>query len=339
MSPQVSTQAGASALENQAYQQGQQAQQQYNAQSQQLKGQYNQDVNTSNQYGSNLENYAKNMQSGTSIYNNALSQAQNQYGLNNVNFQGIAKNLTNSQNIMASLPQAVNQMSGYSGATAGQVAQNYSNLQNNIGGAVANANNSMKNELGYVQAAQNQANQGTQAQLSNQQTRMQGYTQAYTQAVNQMQTAGSTMAQIESQAQQQGNLTAQQVSDYQNAYSTYVQSQAAMTRAQATAQYDAALTAQTWQAVNAAKAAQSNASGGTPSNWSPKGGKPTANASTPAKKGPWIPLNQQAGNSYLDFMGRMSNGSGLGNLVKGAGDLFNTGAYGLGGALQGLWNG
>lgn len=333
MPPQVSTQAGASALENQAYQQGQQAQQQYNAQSQQLKGQYNQDVNTSNQYGSNLENYAKNMQSGTSLYNNALGQAQNQYGLNNVNFQGIARNLTNTQNIMGALPQAVNQMSGYSGATAGQVAQNFSNLQGNIGGALNNANNSMKNELGYVQAAQNQANQSTQAQLSNQQTRMQGYSQAYTQSVNQMHAAGNTMAQIESQAQQQGSLTAQQVSDYQNAYSRYVQSQA-------TAQYDAALTAQTWQAVNAAKANANKGSGGSGSSrgWNPKG-KPTTNSSPTSKPGPYVPLNQQAANSYLDAMGRMSTGSGLGNLVKGAGDFLNTGLYGVGGALQGLWNG
>lgn len=211
---------------NQARQQGQQLQNQYNQQAAQYSGQYNQDVNTANQYGSNLSNFANNMQSGTNMYNQGLQAAQKQYGLNNVNFQQLARNLTNSQNVLANLPQAVNQMGGYSGATAGQIAQNYSNLQSNIGGAVTNANNSLQNELGYVGAAQNQANQYAQAGLTSQQTKMQGLQSAYSTAVQQMQSAGNVMSTIENLQQQQGQLTAQQVTMYENARSEWVQNQA-----------------------------------------------------------------------------------------------------------------
>jgi hypothetical protein len=222
-------QAATSALIGQAQSKGQQLQNQYDTQSAQTQNQYQQTYNQANSAYQNLQNYNK--QIANTNYGDQFKQAQQyqqgQLGYNPATTQAAAKNLTSSENIMAALPQATNQMGNYSGATAGQEAQNYTNMAGNVNAQMTNANNALQNQLGMYGAAAGAANQQTTQQLAGQQLASQNYQALYQNATSQMQTAGQVMTQVEGLQQQQGYLTAQQVAAYQGAYNGYITAKAA----------------------------------------------------------------------------------------------------------------
>ena len=245
MNPNLTTQAGTQQLINQAYQQGQALQNQFNQQSSQLQGQYGQDVNAANyQRGvannqlsqansayQNLLNYTQNL---PSTYTKDIGTVGGALGYNPALTSAASQNSANIAEAYANVPRAAQQMSNYSGATAGQETQNLSNMASNLSGANAQANQLYQNQL----AAQANVLGGVNQIVNNQQTgygnlltganaTLQGANQLYSNAVNQMQTAGQTMQQIESLQQQQGVLTSQQVTAYQNAYTNYMQAKAA----------------------------------------------------------------------------------------------------------------
>jgi hypothetical protein len=127
-------------------------------------------------------------------------------------------NATTLSETMAGLPNAVNQMGNYSGATAGQIAQNYGNLAPGIATAQAGNNTALANQQAAYAAGQTGANNITGQQLT-------GANDLYTNAVNQMQAIGSVLNNIQNLQQQQGYLTAEQVNQYQSAYNQYQQAQ------------------------------------------------------------------------------------------------------------------
>jgi hypothetical protein len=228
-------QAATSALIGQAQSKGQQLQNQYDTQSAQTQNQYQQTYGQAQQAYQNLQNY--NNQLANTNFGDVFSQRQNQQqaqlGYNPATTQAAAKNLTAGENIMAQLPQATNQMGNYSGATAGQEAQNYTNMAGNVNAQLTNANNALQNQLGMYSAAAGAANQQTTQQLAGAQLASQNYQALYSNATQQMQTAGQVMTQVEGLQQQQGFLTAQQVKAYQDAYNGYIQAQAAAESASA----------------------------------------------------------------------------------------------------------
>lgn len=200
-----------------AMNQGAANQSMYNAQVPQLQSQYNQAQGQANQYGSQYSSFLNNLPQN---YTNDMNQIGGMMGYNPQTTQNAAQGLTSAENIMGALPQAVNQMGNYSGATSGQIAQNYGNMAGNINQQVTNANNAMQNQLGMFGQMQTGAQNITGQQTT-------GYGQLYTTAVNQMQTAAQTMQQIESLQQSQGTATASQVASYNQAYQSYQQAQLA----------------------------------------------------------------------------------------------------------------
>jgi hypothetical protein len=228
-------QAATSQLIGQAQSKGQQLQNQYDTQSAQTQQQYQQTYGQAQQAYQNLQNY--NQQLANTNYGDVFAQRQQQQqgqlGYNPATTQQAATNLTAGENIMAQLPQATNQMGNYSGATAGQETQNYSNMAGNINAQLTNANNALQNQLGMYTAAAGAANQQATQQLAGAQLASQNYQALYTQANQQMATAGQTMTQIEQLQQSQGYATAQQVAAYQGAYNDYIKAQAAAEQASA----------------------------------------------------------------------------------------------------------
>ena len=241
MNPLNNTAASNSATQsyvNQARQQGQQLQNQWNTQTTQDQGQYNQAVNNTQNAYNNLSNFSNNVGNYAQKYTN---QMQNAYGYNPSVTQGLEsaylptlQQVTKLNEAYANAPKEAQQMANYGGVTAGAMANNLSNLASNLAQGQAGANaqlsglsngiNSQSQLAGVVSGAANQELSTKQAALNN----------VYTQANQQMATASQTMNNIEQLAANQGNLTAQQVTAYETARSTYISNRA--TAAQAYAQ-------------------------------------------------------------------------------------------------------
>jgi len=244
MPPTTQTSAGANALSQNAYNQGQQLQNQYNTQSQQDQGQYGQAYNQANQSQSALTGFTHNMINGNQLYGQNLAGAQQMYGFDPRQLLMANKNLAQTQDVLNNLPQAISQQGNYSGATAGSVASNYANQANNVNGVLGNQTNAVNAYQNVLAATQQQANQQTGQALTGQGQQLAGYTSAATNATGIMNNALQTMNNIEQLAQSQGTVTAGQIAQYQNAYSQYVSAQAAQTSANAQAQLAQAQTSE-----------------------------------------------------------------------------------------------
>lgn len=229
---------------SQARSQGQALQNQYNQQAAQTYGQYQQSYGNAQNAQQKLLDFTSALPNYGDLYGKALTGAQQMYGFDPTQLLKANQALAHTNTAIANLPQAIQQQGNYYGTTAGSEAANYANLAGNLNAVQqgqANTANAFQNVLA---ATQQQANQQTTQQLTGQAQQLQGYQQFATNAVNIMQNAGQTMAQIEQLQQNQGYATAQQVAAYQNAYSQYVQAQAAATQASAQAKLLAAQTAQ-----------------------------------------------------------------------------------------------
>ena len=233
MSP--TTQAATNSDIRSAYQNGQNLQNQYNAQSGQLSNAYNTDAGNAQNAQSQLQDYTNQIagQNYGNIYGQDLSSANQMYGVNPQTIQNFQKAAGASAATLANLPQAIQQQGNYYGTTAGSEANNYANLAPQIVNAGAYDNSQLQNQLGYVSAAQNAANQQTTQQLAGQAQALGGYQGAAQNATSIMQQAQLAMNNIETLAQQQGTATASQVADYQNAYNNYLSAQAALSSASA----------------------------------------------------------------------------------------------------------
>lgn len=220
---------------NAARAQGQANQNLYNQQAAQQYGAYQNTQNQANQSYKNLSDYTAGLQSGQDLYNQQLQSAQDQYGFDPKQLLRANQALANTNTTMANLPQAVQQQGNYYGTTAGAEANNYANLAGNLQNVLAGQSNAANAFQSTLAATQNQANQAASLGLQSQQIKSQNYQSLYSNAVNQMQQSGTTLAALENLQQQQGKLTADQISAYQNAYSNYVSAQAQAQQAAAQA--------------------------------------------------------------------------------------------------------
>jgi hypothetical protein len=160
------------------------------------------------------------------------------YGFNPAQLGQANQNLTAMQNQIANLPTAANQMSNYSGATAGQSANLYNNLLGNMQPGLTNANNTVSNMMNEVSATQNQANQQATLGYQGEQLNVSALQDLVQNAL-----AGQGYAQ----GQEQNALTQQ--SNYGNYVTSEQQAQAAQTNAAANMKSATASAAQTNQQV------------------------------------------------------------------------------------------
>lgn len=210
---------------------GQALQNQYNSQAQQLQGQYGSAVNNANAAQTNATNAANGIENGGALYGQNLSSQEQSTGFNPQDLTTANKNLTAIQNQVAYAPTAAQQTGNYYGTTAGGTTNIYSGLMSNLNPGLTNATNSVGNLTNEYGQLTNAANQQTNASLTSEQNKATDLAGVYASAVSQMNAAGQTMSQIENLQQQQGALTAQQVTAYQNAYSQYATAQAAASQA------------------------------------------------------------------------------------------------------------
>ena len=244
MNPNFTSQSQTQALENQAYQHGQARTQAINNQSAQDQAQYAQDVaqknqsyNLSNSAYNNLLNYTNNL---PNTYFSNLNRSETNQGYNPNVTSGAESALlpavqsaSTSAEAYANAPRAAQQMSNYSGATAGQETQNLSNLSSRLSGAQAYNNAQLTGLQGVIGAQQGlygqdvtNANNITGQQSTNYGNLLTGANGQYAQSVSAMQAAGQTMASIMQTASRQGYYNAQQIAQLQNAHNNYVTAQA-----------------------------------------------------------------------------------------------------------------
>lgn len=244
-------------LSNQAQAQGNLAFNQDTAQRAQNQAQFNQAGQTASNYNANLENAGLNAPQN---YLNNFNQMGNAIGYNpqvtrtaENQLLPSERNMATLQNIYSSLPQAVNQMSNYSGATAGQVAQNYANLSSGLSGQVANASNltnALTKALGVQQGFLGSMNTGANNMQQNQIT---GLTNASTAQNATMGQYGNVLNNVINAQGAQPGVTAQAVSNYANMRNNLLNARAARVAANAKA-----ATVASTNAANNAAAAQAN---------------------------------------------------------------------------------
>jgi hypothetical protein len=212
---------------------GSQLQSQYNKQASQQYSAYQNTQKQANSAYSNLSNYNKGMADPQQLYNQAVSQAQAAQGFDPHTLATATQNLTQSQNALGALNTAAQQgVNGY-GLTGAQLAGRYASMTQPLQGVVSAQNNAVGNLQQLYQNSLTQGQQSASLGFQGEQLKSQNYQSLYQNAVGQMQTTGQTLKEIENLQQQQGYLTAQQVSAYQNAYSGYVSAQAAQQQASA----------------------------------------------------------------------------------------------------------
>lgn len=247
---------------NQARSTGQGLQSLYNNQATQAQGQYNQSYNQANQANANANqanaNYYSYLQNLPSNYTSQLGTVGGVLGYNPQATQQASQNSANLAEAYAMAPQAAQQMSNYSGATAGQMTQNLSNMSSNLQGASAQANQLYQNQLGAQQNVIGAVNNLTGQQSTGMGQYAQNSNAIYSNAVGQMQQAGQVMNQIETLQQNQGYATAQQVAAYQNAYSTYILSQAQAAQASSQAKINQLTATQMQNYMNSPSYAAAN---------------------------------------------------------------------------------
>jgi hypothetical protein len=230
---------------NQAQNLGSTLQAQDNAGVANTQGQFNQaNANANTTYG-NMSNYISNLPSYRNLYQNYFKNGSSALGYNPSTTQSAANNLTAGENIMSNLPAEANQAGNYSGATAGQVAQNYQNMAGAINPMLANANHAMTNQLGMYNAANTFANNASNTAISGEQAKLGGYNNLYGDVNQQMGNIGNVLNNYVTNQQTQGTATQNQISHAQGSYANYLQSSAAANASNAQA-------AQTTQQVNMA---------------------------------------------------------------------------------------
>lgn len=202
--------------------------------------QVNQSTNAYNtaQAGANtaqgdLQNFTKNMQSGTDMYNKALgtANANSGYNVNDLNnAQGQVSQLTG---VLGGLPRAVQASNANYGATAGNVASQLSTEGANLNQSLGLANQNAANQIAKMQGGLTGAQASTSSGLQGQQQQLQGYTSTAQNAVSVMDQARQTMASWAQIAQQQGGLNAQQAASAAASQQSFAAAQQAYAQAAA----------------------------------------------------------------------------------------------------------
>jgi hypothetical protein len=290
----------ASALQQQFGQQAQQYGQQYGQAQQQAQ----------NAYGA-LSDFQKNMQSGTDMYGQQLQAANQNAGYNPGNLQAAQQQVSQVQGILGGLPRAVQAQNANYGATAGDVANQFSTEGANLNQTLGLANTNAANEIAKMQGGLAGAQAATTAGLQGQQNKVAALHEQYTAAQAQLDTAQKQSSFYSNLYQQQGYLDAQQAA-------AYAQAEASKAQANQLMQQSAQIAQQIRLTQAAADAAQAQQAKSAPSVLTPQQ-QASANylksvGATPES------IRNYSYNAPLNFTQAAKSGSpleGVGSFLKG----------------------
>lgn len=233
-----------------AYAQDRALQNFYNKNAQNATADYNKQKAAANTAQNNLQNFTKNMKSGTQMYNEQLGLANKNAGYD-VNALNQAQNqVSQITGILGGLPRAIQASNANYGATAGNVANQYATTGANLNQTLQLANQNAQNQLAKQQGGLTGAQAATTAGIQTQDQQRQAYTAAAQNAASIMQTAQTQMdAMIK--AQQQGQLlTAQDQAIFGQLRASYAQAAQAYAQASLLAKQTAAQELQNQQTQN-----------------------------------------------------------------------------------------
>lgn len=224
-------QSSLDAMARDSYTRSQAMQDSLNSQASDARSQYNQSYGAANQSQADLSNFTKSMQSGMDMYNQALQGANQNAGYDVNNLNQAQNQVSQIQGIMGGLPRAVQAQNANYGATAGDVAGQYSTQAANLNQSLGLANQNAANQIQKMQGGLTGAQNATTAGLQGQQAKLTGYQAAAQNAAGIMQQAQLAMNTIETLAQQQGTITASQQAAYGQAKQAYANATAAYAQA------------------------------------------------------------------------------------------------------------
>lgn len=215
-------------MAQQSYQQNQEAQNRYNANVSQYTNEYNQDAANARNAQNQLQNFTKNMRSGTDFYQQGVQQGNINAGYDVNNLNQAQNQVSQLTSILGNLPRAVQSQNANYGATAGQIAGQLSTEGSALGNSLSLANQNAQNQIAKQQAGLTYGQQFAGAGLQGQQQQLTGYQQTAQNAVSIMDQARQTMNSWAQIAQQQGGLTAAQQASYAQAKQALAASQQAL---------------------------------------------------------------------------------------------------------------
>jgi hypothetical protein len=206
---------------------------QFATQANQYTDQYNQAYGNAQNAQNDLSNFTKNMVSGDNAYQQQLAKANTNAGYDVNNLNAAQNQVSQVQGIMGGLPRAVQAQNANYGATAGDVAGQYSTEAQNLNQTLGLANQNAQNQLAKMNAGLTGAQQGTQAVMQGQDQQRQSYEATAANAVNIMHETQGTMTFFKNLLAQQGSLTAQQQNFYAQAKASYAAAQQSYAQAAA----------------------------------------------------------------------------------------------------------
>jgi len=233
MTPTLQSRSATANQENQAIAQGNAARASFNTQYGNAVNQNNSNIARVNSSYNNLQNFANNHQSFSNLYSNYFNKNAANMGYSAATTQNAANNLTAAENIQAGMGQAATAAGNYSGATSGQITQDYQNMANSINPYVANANNALKNQMTLYGAANTSANNAANAYLTGRQTQTTTLNDLLAGANAAYGTGVTNMNNMATRLQDQPEITAKALNEIQSGRSGYITSVADRTKAEA----------------------------------------------------------------------------------------------------------
>ncbi len=211
--------------QNKSLQSAQDLQNQYNQQSQQRVGEYNNALTGANTAQSQLQDFTKNMTSGTDMYARQLAAANANAGYDVNNLNQAQAQVSQLTGMMGGLPHAIQANNANYGATAGNVANQYATTAANLNQSLGLANTYTAQQLAKQAAGLTGAQQSTALGMQGQDIQRQSYAAAATNATQVMQNSQKAMNDIETLAQQQGAVTASMQQAYATSKAQYAQAE------------------------------------------------------------------------------------------------------------------
>ena len=195
---------------------------------------YNQAQTGANTAQGQLQDFTKNMTSGTDMYAKQLGLANQNAGYDVNNLNQAQNQVSQITGIMGGLPRAIQASNANYGATAGSVANQYATTGANLNQSLQLANQNTQNQLQKQAGGLTGAQAATSAGIQTQDQQRQGYAAAAANATNIMQNAQTQMDAMVKAQQNGQQLTAQDQAIFgqlKASYAAAAQSYAAATLA------------------------------------------------------------------------------------------------------------
>lgn len=254
-------------------------------------GTYNRDTQQSQDVLANLQNFQKNMQSGTDMYSQQVQAGNAAEGFDPTRLQQSLGNVAQTQKVIAGLPQAIQAQNAGTGATAANLAGSTAAQAGNLNTELAQQGANVQQNQATQQAALTYAQQGTAAGQQGQALQLQGYQTQYQSAQAQLATAQTQLQSLNQIYAQNQQFNADQARQYAQLQYQAQQAQASMMTAQAaitSANSNAALQGLQGQQLQQ-QIANTNAA-------------IAANQASPSTHTPDQPYNAAAGVTSTDFI-------------------------------------